>query len=224
MMTKPQNKQRTKNNMTDIFDLFKKISKENDAPTAPITHLIVGLGNPGDKYFYTRHNAGFLMMDYFSQRCGATINKLKFKSLVGEATVAGKRVLLMKPQTFMNASGEAVQQAASFYKIPMENVLVFSDDTALDVGRIRVRKKGSDGGQRGLRSIITLMNNDNFPRIRFGVGQKPHPDYDLADWVLSNFNKEEQKLLFAAFEKAYDGAVKVLEGDIDGAMQLCNGK
>jgi PTH1 family peptidyl-tRNA hydrolase len=210
--------------MTDIFDLFKKISKENDAPTAPITHLIVGLGNPGDKYFYTRHNAGFLMMDYFSQRCGATINKLKFKSLVGEATVAGKRVLLMKPQTFMNASGEAVQQAASFYKIPMENVLVFSDDTALDVGRIRVRKKGSDGGQRGLRSIITLMNNDNFPRIRFGVGQKPHPDYDLADWVLSNFNKEEQKLLFAAFEKAYDGAVKVLEGDIDGAMQLCNGK
>jgi PTH1 family peptidyl-tRNA hydrolase len=164
------------------------------------------------------------MMDYFSQRCGATINKLKFKSLVGEATVAGKRVLLMKPQTFMNASGEAVQQAASFYKIPMENVLVFSDDTALDVGRIRVRKKGSDGGQRGLRSIITLMNNDNFPRIRFGVGQKPHPDYDLADWVLSNFNKEEQKLLFAAFEKAYDGAVKVLEGDIDGAMQLCNGK
>jgi PTH1 family peptidyl-tRNA hydrolase len=210
--------------MTDIFDLFKKISKENDAPTAPITHLIVGLGNPGDKYFYTRHNAGYLMMDYLSQRCGATINKLKFKALVGEATIAGKRVLLMKPQTFMNASGEAVQQAAAFYKIPMENVLVFSDDISLDVGRVRVRKKGSDGGQKGLRSIITLMNNDNFPRIRFGVGQKPHPDYDLADWVLSNFNKEEQKLLFAAFEKAYDGAVKVLEGDVDGAMQLCNGK
>lgn len=210
--------------MTDIFDLFKRISKENDAPTAPVTHLIVGLGNPGDKYFYTRHNAGFLMMDYFAQRCGATVNKLKFKSLVGEATVAGKRVLLMKPQTFMNASGEAVQQAAAFYKIPMENVLVFSDDTALDIGRVRVRKKGSDGGQKGLRSIITLMNTDNFPRIRFGVGQKPHPDYDMADWVLSNFSKEEQKLLFAAFEKAYDGAVKVLEGDVDGAMQLCNGK
>jgi PTH1 family peptidyl-tRNA hydrolase len=210
--------------MTDIFDLFKKISKENDAPTAPITHLIVGLGNPGDKYFYTRHNAGYLMMDYLSQRCGATINKLKFKALVGEATIAGKRVLLMKPQTFMNASGEAVQQAAAFYKIPMENVLVFSDDIPLDVGRVRVRKKGSDGGQKGLRSIITLMNNDNFPRIRFGVGQKPHPDYDLADWVLSNFNKEELKLLFAAFENAYDGAVKVLEGDVDGAMQLCNGK
>jgi PTH1 family peptidyl-tRNA hydrolase len=210
--------------MTDIFALFKKISKENDTPNAPITHLIVGLGNPGDKYHYTRHNAGFLMMDYLSQRCNAQINKLKFKSLVGEATVAGKRVLLMKPQTFMNASGEAVQQAAAFYKIPMENVLVFSDDVSLDVGRVRVRGKGSDGGQRGLRSIITIMNSDTFPRIRFGVGKKPHPDYDLADWVVSDFNKDEQNALFAAFEKAYDGAVKVLEGDIDGAIQLCNGK
>lgn len=210
--------------MTDIFALFKKISKENDAPAIPITHLIVGLGNPGDKYFYTRHNAGFLMMDYFAQRCGAQINKLKFKALVGEATVAGKRCLLMKPQTFMNLSGEAVQQAAAFYKIPMQNVLVFSDDTALDVGRVRVRRKGSDGGQKGLRSIIRIMDTDDFPRIRFGVGQKPHPDYDMADWVLSEFTKEEQKALFAAFEKAYDGAVKVLEGDIDGAMQLCNGK
>lgn len=210
--------------MSDIFALFKKIEKKNDAPTAPITHLIVGLGNPGDKYFHTRHNAGYLMMDYLSQRCSAQVNKLKFKALVGEATIAGKHCLLMKPQTFMNLSGEAVQQAAAFYKIPMENVLVFSDDVSLDVGRVRVRKKGSDGGQKGLRSIITLMNTDEFPRIRFGVGQKPHPDYDLGDWVLSEFNKEEQKALFSAFEKAYDGVVKVLEGDFDGAMQLCNGK
>ena len=210
--------------MSDIFALFKKIEKKNDASTAPITHLIVGLGNPGDKYFHTRHNAGYLMMDYLSQRCSTQVNKLKFKALVGEATIAGRRCLLMKPQTFMNASGEAVQQAVAFYKIPMENVLVFSDDISLDVGRVRVRKKGSDGGQRGLRSIITLMNTDEFPRIRFGVGQKPHPDYDLADWVLSEFNKEEQKALFSAFEKAYDGVVKVLEGDFDGAMQLCNGK
>lgn len=210
--------------MSDIFALFKKIEKKNDASTAPITHLIVGLGNPGDKYFHTRHNAGYLMMDYLSQRCSTQVNKLKFKALVGEATIAGKRCLLMKPQTFMNASGEAVQQATAFYKIPMENVLVLSDDVSLDVGRVRVRKKGSDGGQKGLRSIITLMNTDEFPRIRFGVGQKPHPDYDLADWVLSEFNKEEQKALFSAFEKAYDGVVKVLEGDFDGAMQLCNGK
>jgi len=133
--------------MSDIFALFKKIEKKNDAPSAPITHLIVGLGNPGDKYFHTRHNAGYLMMDYLSQRCSTQVNKLKFKSLVGEATIAGKRCLLMKPQTFMNASGEAVQQATAFYKIPMENVLVFSDDTALNIGRVRVRKKGSDGGR-----------------------------------------------------------------------------
>ena len=210
--------------MADIFSLFKQIEKKNDAPTLPITHLIVGLGNPGGKYFHTRHNAGYLMMDYLSQRCSAQVNKLKFKSLVGEATIAGKRVLLMKPQTFMNLSGEAVQQATAFYKIPMQNVLVFSDDISLDVGRVRVRKKGSDGGQKGLRSIITLTNTDDFPRIRFGVGQKPHPDFDLADWVLSEFTKDEQAALFSAFEKAYDGVVKLLEGDVDGAMQLCNGK
>ena len=210
--------------MADIFSLFKQIEKKNDTPTAPITHLIVGLGNPGDKYFHTRHNAGFLMMDYLSQRCSTQVNKSKFKALVGEATIAGKRCLLMKPQTFMNLSGEAGQQAAAFYKIPMQNVLVFSDDTSLDVGRVRVRRKGSDGGQRGLRSIIRIMDTDEFPRIRFGVGKKPHPDYDLGDWVLSEFNKDEQKLLFSAFEKAYDGVLKVLEGDVDGAMQICNGK
>ena len=210
--------------MADIFSLFKQIEKKNDTPTAPITHLIVGLGNPGDKYFHTRHNAGFLMMDYLSQRCSTQVNKSKFKALVGETTIAGKRCLLMKPQTFMNLSGEAVQQAAAFYKIPMKNILVFSDDISLDVGRLRVRGKGSDGGQKGLRSIITLMNSDDFPRIRFGVGKKPHPDYDLADWVLSEFTKEEQPALFAAFEKAYDGVLKVLEGDVDGAMQICNGK
>ena len=210
--------------MSDIFDLFKKISKGNDAPNAPITHLIVGLGNPGKKYCFTRHNAGFLMMDYLSQRCGVSVDRVKFKALVGEATIAGKRVLLMKPQTFMNASGEAVQEAVAFYKIPMENVLVFSDDTSLDVGRVRVRRKGSDGGQRGLRSIIRIMDTEDFPRIRFGVGAKPHPDYDLADWVLSEFNEQEKKQLFSAFETAYDGALKVLDGDVDGAMQLCNGK
>ena len=210
--------------MSDIFELFKKISKPEQIPLSPITHLIVGLGNPGDKYYLTRHNAGFLMMDYLSQRLGIKIDRLKFKALTAEATVGGKRVLLMKPQTFMNASGEAVQAAAAFYKIPMENIIVFSDDISLDVGRMRVRRKGSDGGQKGLRSIITLMSSDAFPRIRFGIGEKPHPDYELADWVLSEFNKAEQETLFASFEKAYDGLLRVLDGDVDGAMQLCNGK
>ncbi len=210
--------------MTDIFELLKKITKQHDAPVSPITHLIVGLGNPGDRYYSTRHNAGFLMMDYLARRCDVTVDRLKFKSLTVDAMIGGKHVLMMKPQTFMNASGEAVREAACFYKIAPENILVFSDDVSLDVGRIRVRRRGSDGGQRGLRSIITLINSDDFPRIRFGVGQKPHPDYELADWVLSEFSEQEKKTLFSAFEKAYDGMIKVLEGNMDSAMQICNGK
>jgi PTH1 family peptidyl-tRNA hydrolase len=138
--------------------------------------------------------------------------------------IAGKRVLLMKPQTFMNLSGDAVREAATFYKIEPQNIIVLSDDVNLDVGKMRIRKSGSDGGQRGLRSIITLMGNDNCPRIRLGVGKKPHPDYDLADWVLSEFSKDDQEKIFACFEKTYNGLVKILEGDVDGAMQICNGK
>ena len=125
--------------MSNIFDLFKKIEKQREtAGSTPITHLIVGLGNPGDKYFYTRHNAGFLAMDYVSQKCNASVNRSKFKALVGEATISGKRVLLMKPQTFMNLSGDAVYEAATFYKIPCENIIVMSDDVNLDVGRMRL--------------------------------------------------------------------------------------
>ena len=211
--------------MSNIFDIFKKIEKESESrANAPITHIVVGLGNPGDKYFYTRHNAGFLAMDYISQKCGATVNRSKFKALVGEATIAGKRVLLMKPQTFMNASGEAVVEAANFYKIPVENIIVLSDDVNLDVGRMRVRKNGSDGGQKGLRSIIEKMGSDNFPRIRFGVGKKPHPDYDMADWVLGNLSDEDKKAIFDCFVTSYEGLEKLLLGDVDGAMQICNGK
>lgn len=211
--------------MSNIFDIFKKIEKErDDKAIAPITHLVVGLGNPGDKYFYTRHNAGFLAMDYISQKCGATVNRSKFKALVGEATIAGKRVLLMKPQTLMNASGDAVIEAANFYKIPIENIIVLSDDVNLDVGRMRVRKSGSDGGQKGLRSIITRMGSDNFPRIRFGVGKKPHPDYDMADWVLGNLSDEDKKAIFDCFVVGYEGLEKLLLADVDGAMQICNSK
>lgn len=211
--------------MANIFDIFKKIEQESaQKAQSPITHLVVGLGNPGDKYFYTRHNAGFLAMDYISQKCGAAVNRSKFKALVGEGTIAGKRVLLMKPQTFMNLSGEAVKEAMSFYKIPIENVIVLSDDVNLDVGRMRVRKSGSDGGQKGLRSIIEHAASDNFPRIRFGVGKKPHPDYDMADWVLGTFSESDKKAIFDCFVTAYEGLEKLLLGDIDGAMQVCNGK
>ena len=207
-----------------IFDIFKQLENEKTTAKGVITHLVVGLGNPGDKYYNTRHNAGFLTMDYISQRLGARVDRAKFKALVGEAEIGGKRVLLMKPQTFMNASGEAVREAAAFYKIPMENIIVISDDINLDVGKMRVRKNGSDGGQRGLRSIITLMGSDACPRIRLGVGKKPHPDYDLADWVLSEFSKDDQEKLFSCFGKTYDGLVKLVEGNVDAAMQICNGK
>jgi len=210
--------------MSNIFDIFKKLEKDKErVSTEPITHLVVGLGNPGDKYFYTRHNAGFLAMDYISQRCGATVNRSKFKALVGEGTIAGKRVLLMKPQTLMNASGDAVIEAANFYKIPIENIIVLSDDVNLDVGRMRVRKSGSDGGQKGLRSIITRFGKDNFPRIRFGVGKKPHPDYDMAAWVLGELSDADKKAIFDCFERAYSGLEKILSGDVDTAMQICNG-
>ena len=210
--------------MANIFDIFKEISTGKESKTTPITHLIVGLGNPGDKYYNTRHNAGFLMMDYLSQRAGVKVDRVKFKALIAETSLGGKRVLLMKPQTLMNNSGLAVKEAAAFYKIAPENILVFSDDVSLDVGRSRMRLKGSDGGQKGLRSIIREMGTDEFPRIRFGVGAKPHPDYDMADWVLSEFSKDDQKLLFARFEPAFDATLRYLAEDSEAAIRLCNAK
>ncbi len=209
--------------MANIFDIFKEISGEREkAAAAPITHLIVGLGNPGDKYLHTRHNAGFLMMDYLSQRANIRVDRAKFHALVGDGTIAGRRVLLLKPQTFMNLSGDAVAEAASFYKLAPENILVFSDDVSLDVGRVRMRQKGSDGGQKGLRSITRRLGTQDFPRIKFGVGAKPHPDYDMADWVLSEFRKEEQTALFSCFERAYDALLPYLAGETDKAVAICN--
>ena len=211
--------------MADIFDIFKRLEKNREAAqTAPITHLVVGLGNPGDKYKITRHNMGFMFMDHLCEKYGVSINRSKFSALVGEANIAGKRVLLMKPQTYMNASGEAVQAAADFYKIPLQNIIVISDDTNLSVGGMRVRAKGSDGGQRGLRDIIRIMGADTFPRIRMGVGAKPNPNYDLADWVLSNFTSDELTTVRSLFPIAADGLEQLLLGDVDKAMQICNRK
>ena len=208
--------------MADIFDLFKKIEKTPVTVGEPVSHLVVGLGNPGDKYLHTRHNAGFLTLDYIIEKVGARIDRSRFKALTGEAVIAGKRVLLMKPQTFMNNSGEAVVEAMNFYKVPIENVIVLCDDINLAPGKLRVRRKGSDGGQRGLRSIITLTGSDNFPRIRMGVGAKPHPDYDLGDWVLGEIPKVDQAAFFEAMGKAYDALPLILAGDVDRAMNLVN--
>ena len=209
--------------MADIFELFKKISGNDTASTTPITHIVVGLGNPGAKYANTRHNAGFMALDHISTKLGARVDRAKFEALVGEVNIAGKRVLLMKPQTFMNLSGNAVSEAAKFYKIPTENIIVISDDVNLDVGRLRVRGSGSAGGQKGLNDIIVQMGSDKIPRIRIGVGKKPHPEYDMADWVLGAFPEADKKALDDVFVRVYDGLLKLLAGDVDGAMQICNG-
>ena len=187
-----------------------------------IEYIAVGLGNPGKKYENTRHNTGFIAIDKIAEKYGCNINRLKYNALTAECVIAGKKVLLMKPQTFMNLSGEAVTQAMSFYKIPAEKVVIIFDDISLDVGRMRIRRKGSDGGQRGVRSIIGLSGSENFPRIKIGIGEKPHSGWQLSDWVLSRFTKEEIETL----DKVTDNACKALEyivsGNIDKAMSEYN--
>ena len=208
--------------MADIFDLFKQIAKKEETPKEPISWIVVGLGNPGKKYFNTRHNAGFLCLDYISQKENIRIDRSKFHSLCGEGQIGKHRVLLMMPQTLMNASGTAVREAADFYKIDPSHIIVLSDDITQKPGKLRVRQKGSAGGHNGLKDIIYQLGSESFPRLRLGVGEKPHPDYDLADWVLSEFNKQEQELLFAAFPYAHEGLCKLLDSDIEMAQRICN--
>ncbi len=185
--------------------------------------LLVCLGNPGDKYENTRHNVGFMVADELGERQRAPIQKLKFKALTSLFTISGEKVLVMKPVTYMNLSGEAVRPAADFYKISPDHVLVISDDTALAVGRLRIRRGGSAGGHNGLKSIIQHLGTDQFPRIRVGVGEKPHPDYDMADWVLGRFQGEDKKAIDAAVKRAAD-AVECLIGEgVDRAMNRFNG-
>ena len=187
-------------------------------PAGPIDFLIVGLGNPGKEYALTRHNAGCIALEELSRKLGGTPDRLKFKGQCGEATIGDRRVLLLFPLTFMNNSGEAVAEAMRFYKLTPEQLVVISDDVSLNVGVIRIRRKGSDGGQKGLRSIIQHLGTQDFARIKIGVGQKPHPDYDMADWVLSRFTEAEKPLLKTAAENAAEAACLIAQGDIDGAM------
>lgn len=187
-----------------------------------VEYLLVGLGNPDRKYENTRHNCGWLALDHIAGKLGCKVNKIKFKSFVGEAAIGGKKVLLMKPTTYMNNSGQAVVEAMNFYKIKPENVIVIFDDISLDVGKMRIRQKGSDGGQKGMRSIIYLSGSDAFPRIKIGIGAKPNPNWDLADWVLSKFTDDERKTLDAMFDNAYSAVELMLDGKIDRAMNFYN--
>ena len=171
--------------------------------------LVVGLGNPGRQYEKTRHNAGFLALDALAQKLGVRIGKERFKAVTAQAEYAGQRMLLMQPQTFMNASGIAVEAAAHYYKLPPERVLVLFDDISLPIGRLRIRAGGSAGGHNGLKSIISSIGSDQFPRVKIGVGAKPHPDYDLADWVLSAVAKSDWPAFEAAFHGAGDAALEI---------------
>lgn len=193
--------------------LFRK-----SALTGAVDFIVVGLGNPGKKYEGTRHNAGFMTVEALAETTNARVNRAKFKSLCGEAVIGDKKVLLMMPQTYMNNSGEAVREAMAFYKLPPERCLIVCDDVTLPVGTIRIRRKGSDGGQRGVRSIITLCGSEQFPRIKLGVGQKPHPDYDLAAWVLSRFSENDKPPMREAVKNAAEAVAVILQDGIDAAM------
>ncbi len=190
--------------------------------TAGFDYLIVGLGNPGKKYETTRHNVGFLCIENLENQLNFTAKKLRFHSLLGETKIEGKRVLVMKPQTMMNNSGLAVKECAQFYKIPPENIIVIFDDISLAPGTLRIRRKGSAGGHNGIKSIISHLGSENFPRIKIGVGAKPHPDYDLADWVLSNFPKNDIPAVKDALNNACAALNYIVKGDFEGAMSKFN--
>ena len=202
--------------MSNIFDLFKKIEKKEDS--LPITHIVAGLGNPGTEYAKTRHNAGFLAIDSIAESAGVRIDRLKFKALTAECAIGGVRILLMKPQTFMNSSGEAIGEAVSFYKIPPENIIVLHDEISFEPGKIRIRRKGSAGGHNGLKSIIAHLSSENFPRIKIGVGQKPSPDYDLVNWVLGKFSADDIAKLQGQYTNIAAAVELMLSGKIDEAM------
>ena len=184
--------------------------------------LIVGLGNPGKKYEMTRHNAGFLAMDLMAIEEGVDIKKLKHHSLVADVKINGKRCLLMKPQTMMNNSGEAVIDAMKYYNISPENVIIIYDDISLDVGQTRIRRKGSAGSHNGIKSIISHIKSEDFPRVKIGVGKKPSPEYDLVNWVLGRFPKELEPDLKSALENTTKAVRLIVDGDIDKAMNLYN--
>lgn len=203
--------------------LFKKMSQDcAPVPTGPVEWLIVGLGNPDQKYENTRHNAGFCALDAIAKDSNASIKRLKFKAVTGDASISGKHCLLMKPDTYMNLSGQAVVEALHFHKIPTDHVLVLYDDISLEPGKLRIRRKGSDGGHNGMKNIIYLTGKDDFPRVKIGVGAKPHPDYDLAAWVLSSFTKDEQKSMQQAFDSCPEIVKLILDGKMDLAMNRFN--
>ncbi|MDD6279124.1 MAG: aminoacyl-tRNA hydrolase [Oscillospiraceae bacterium] len=205
-----------------IFDIFDRISSNSQNSGGKIEYVIAGLGNPGMEYDGTRHNAGFFTIDALAAQLGTEINRLRFKGKTAEVTIEGVRCLLLKPATYMNNSGESVVQALEFYKIDPSKLIVIYDDISLEPGRLRIRRKGSHGGHNGMRSIIDLTGRDDFSRIKIGVGKKPHPDYDLAKWVLGKFNKEDAEKMKRSAENACECVKLMVCGKTDEAMNKYN--
>ncbi len=198
------------------------LSRKKQFNNRSYDYIIAGLGNPGSRYEMTRHNAGFLAMDLLAIEEGFDIKKLRHHALVSDAVISGKKCLVMKPQTMMNASGEAVGEAAKFYKIPPERVLIVYDDISLNVGKTRIRRKGSAGGHNGIKSIIAHLGSENFPRVKIGVGKKPSPEYDLVSWVLGRFPKEQESDLKSALENSTKAVRLIVNDEMDRAMNLYN--
>lgn len=205
-----------------IFDVFDKISQNTPQSAGSPEYIIAGLGNFGMQYDNTRHNAGFGVVDMLAQQYGTEINRMRFKGKTAEITIEGIKCLLLKPTTYMNNSGESVVQAMEFYKLDIDNLIVVCDDISLDCGKIRIRRKGSHGGHNGLRSIIDLTGRDDFQRIKVGVGKKPHPDYDLAKWVLGKFRPADAEKMKISAENACDALKLMIQNKTDEAMNKYN--
>ena len=194
----------------------------NFSKRGKIEYIVAGLGNPGPKYKNTRHNAGFRVVDLLAKEEGFELKKLKFHAFIADEMLAGKRCLIMKPQTMMNLSGDAIIEAADYYNIPDENVVVIFDDVSLDVGKTRIRRKGSAGGHNGIKSIISCLGSENFPRVKVGVGKKPDAYTDMKDWVLGEFSDSDEKALEPAIKNAAEAVKLIINGETDRAMNLYN--
>ena len=195
--------------------MFKKSANEN--------WLIVGLGNPGREYEKTRHNCGFRALDLLADQLGAKVDKLKFQGLYAQVNYNGTKVFLLKPQTYMNLSGRSVLQLSSYFNIPPQRIIVMFDDISLEPGRLRIRPNGSAGGHNGIKSIIQEVGSQEFPRVKIGVGAKPNPNYDLADWVLSTFSANEEKALAVSLKNAADAALAIIDKGVPEAANRFNG-